>query len=90
MARILTEETGKPMQQSINEISGAQNRVDHLAGNAIKWLADEEVVVTGATLEKIVYEPLGVVANISAWNFPYNVGYNVFLYALVAGKCCLV
>ncbi len=89
LASILTSETGKPLQQSLNEIKGAQNRIDHLKQNAKKWLASETLVDSGSTHEKIVYEPLGVIANISAWNFPYNVGYNVFLYALVAGNSVL-
>lgn len=89
LARILTSETGKPLQQSINEIQGAQNRIDHLQHNAEKWLASETFVDSGKTHEKIEYEPLGVIANISAWNFPYNVGYNVFLYALTAGNSVL-
>ncbi|MCP4437650.1 MAG: aldehyde dehydrogenase family protein [Aureispira sp.] len=89
LAQILTAETGKPLQQSLNEINGAQNRVDHLKQYAEKWLASETLVDSGDTHEKIVYEPLGVIANISAWNFPYNVGYNVFLYALVAGNTVL-
>ncbi|WP_109829462.1 aldehyde dehydrogenase family protein [Reichenbachiella versicolor] len=89
LANILTSETGKPIQQSRNEINGAHNRIDHLQTNAEKWLASEKLVEEGQTLESIQYEPLGVVANISAWNFPYNVGYNVFLYALVAGNAVL-
>ena len=89
LAKILTLETGKPLQQSLNEIQGAQNRVDHLSKYAQQWLSPENLVEEGATLEKIKYEPLGVIANISAWNFPYNVGYNVFLYALVAGNSVL-
>jgi len=89
LAGILTSETGKPLQQSHNEISGAQNRIDHLQNYSKKWLSEEIVVDEGNTHEKIVYEPLGVIANISAWNFPYNVGYNVFLYALVAGNAVL-
>jgi acyl-CoA reductase-like NAD-dependent aldehyde dehydrogenase len=88
LASVLTSETGKPLQQSFNEISGAQNRIDHLKSNAVKWLR-EELIVDGDTSEKIVYEPLGVVGNISAWNFPYNVGYNVFLYALAGGNAVL-
>lgn len=89
LAQILTNETGKPIQQSLNEIRGAQNRIDHLKANAEKWLAEETVVSEGATHELIKYEPLGVIGNISAWNFPYNVGYNVFLYALVSGNAVL-
>ena len=89
LAQILTAETGKPLQQSLNEIKGAHNRIDHLKKYASKWLAEEFLCQTGDTHEKTVYEPLGVIANISAWNFPYNVGYNVFLYALVAGNAVL-
>jgi acyl-CoA reductase-like NAD-dependent aldehyde dehydrogenase len=89
LSKILTAETGKPLWQSVNEIKGAQNRIEHLKDNAKKWLAEETIISEGATVEKIVYEPLGVIANISAWNFPYNVGYNVFLYALVAGNAVL-
>ena len=89
LAQILTLETGKPLQQSLNEIQGAQNRVDHLSQYAEQWLEPELLVDQGATLEHIKYEPLGVIANISAWNFPYNVGYNVFLYALVSGNSVL-
>ncbi|ULT25949.1 aldehyde dehydrogenase family protein [Sphingobacterium sp. E70] len=89
LAEILTKETGKPITQSLNEIVGAQNRIEHLRTNASKWLSEELITTTGATREKIVYEPLGLIANISAWNFPYNVGFNVFLYALVAGNAVL-
>lgn len=86
LALVLTQETGKPLQQAKNEITGAHNRIEHIQAQAAKWLSTETVTPDGPTKEEIVYEPLGVIANISAWNFPYNVGYNVFLYALVAGN----
>lgn len=88
LAGILTSETGKPLQQSLNEIRGAHGRIEHLQANAAKWLASE-VMTEGDTREEIHYDPLGVIVNISAWNFPYNVGFNVFLYALVAGNAVL-
>ncbi|MFY0598403.1 MAG: aldehyde dehydrogenase family protein [Cyclobacteriaceae bacterium] len=88
LASTLTSETGKPIKQSRGEILGALNRVHHLEQNAVKWLKDE-VLVEANTSEMITHEPLGVIANISAWNFPYNVGFNVFLYALVAGNAVL-
>jgi acyl-CoA reductase-like NAD-dependent aldehyde dehydrogenase len=49
----------------------------------------EEVVAEGATEERIRWEPLGVVANISAWNYPYFVGTNVFVPALLTGNTVL-
>jgi acyl-CoA reductase-like NAD-dependent aldehyde dehydrogenase len=39
--------------------------------------------------ERITHEPLGVIANISAWNYPYFVGANVFVPALLAGNSVL-
>ena len=86
LARTLTTEMGKPLQQSYNELNGARSRIQFFLDHSEKWLADEWVVTQGSTQEKIVYEPLGVIANISAWNYPYLVGVNVFIPALIAGN----
>lgn len=89
LAAILTSEVGKPLQQSRNEINGASNRVVWLTENAEKYLSEEIMTETNGLTEKIVYEPLGVICNISAWNFPYNVGVNVFVPALLAGNAVM-
>ena len=86
---ILTSEVGKPLQQSKNEVNGACARIEWLAANAIQALSEEWMVETGPTREKIVYEPLGIVCNISAWNYPYLVGTNVFVPALLAGNAVI-
>ena len=86
LANTLTGEMGKPLQQAYNEINGARGRIKYFIENAAKYLAEEWVTTEGATKEKIVYEPLGVIANISAWNYPYLVGVNVFIPALIAGN----
>ncbi len=39
--------------------------------------------------ERIGQQPLGVVANVSAWNYPYFVGGNVFVPALLTGNAVL-
>lgn len=86
LAMILTNEVGKPLQQSRNEIIGATKRIQWLASNAEKYLSPETMTFEERLEEKIVYEPLGVVCNISAWNYPYLVGINVFVPALLAGN----
>ena len=86
LANLLTSEMGKPVNQAKNEINGAHGRIEYFLKNIKKWLAEEWTVTEGATKEKIVYEPLGIIANISAWNYPYNVGYNVFIPALLCGN----
>lgn len=86
LADILTTETGKPLQQAKNEINGAIARITWLTTNAEKYLSDEIMRVEGPLKEIISYEPLGIIANISAWNYPYLVGVNVFVPALLAGN----
>lgn len=88
-ARVLTSEVGKPLQQSRNEINGAGARIKWLTESAEKFLSDEVMGDDGNTKEVISYEPLGVICNISAWNYPYLVGTNVFVPALLAGNSVL-
>lgn len=86
---ILTSEVGKPLQQSRNEVSGACARIHWMAEHSEKYLSDETVRIQDGLEEKISYEPLGVVCNISAWNYPYLVGMNVLVPALLAGNTVL-
>src|SRR5690349_2452166 len=88
-AFILTQEVGKPLQQSRNEIKGGIARIQWLTGNAEKYLSDEIMKSEEGLVEKISYEPLGVICNISAWNYPYLVGINVFVPALLAGNAVM-
>ena len=89
LALILTSEVGKPLQQSRNEINGGRARIKWLTENAEKYLSDEWMTKEKNLEEKISYEPLGVICNISAWNYPYLVGINVFVPALLAGNAVM-
>ncbi len=89
LAGVLTSEVGKPLKQSMNEVNGARARIKWLTENASRYLSDEVMVKEDKLEERISYEPLGVVANISAWNYPYLVGVNVFVPALLAGNAVL-
>ncbi|MDP4263604.1 MAG: aldehyde dehydrogenase family protein [Bacteroidota bacterium] len=89
LASTLTSEVGKPLQQSRNEINGARARIKWLTDNAEKYLSDETMSSSNGMEEKISYEPLGVICNISAWNYPYLVGVNVFVPALLAGNAVM-
>ena len=89
LAADLSLEVGKPIWQSLNEVNGAKARIQFFIENSEKYLMDEWVTPEGNTREKISYEPLGVIGNISAWNYPYLVGVNVFIPALIAGNSVL-
>ena len=89
LAAILTSEVGKPLQQSRNEVNGARTRIAWLSENAEKYLSEEWMNSSANPREKIVYEALGVICNISAWNYPYLVGVNIFVPALLAGNAVM-
>ena len=89
LASVLSMEVGKPLQQARNEVNGALSRIKWLSGNAVKYLSDEIMHSEEGLEERIAYEPLGVIGNISAWNYPLLVGVNVFIPALLAGNAVL-
>ncbi|MEO8808585.1 MAG: aldehyde dehydrogenase family protein, partial [Burkholderiaceae bacterium] len=89
LAATLTAEVGKPIRQSRNEINGLLARIDFFIAQVEATLAPQQVFDEGGTREVIGLDPLGVVANISAWNYPYFVGGNVFVPALLTGNAVL-
>lgn len=89
LARTLTSEVGKPLQQSINEVNGALQRIAFFVAQSARHLSTEIVFEAPGRLEKIVYDPLGVVGVISAWNYPLLVGANAIIPALIGGNSVL-
>lgn len=89
LARITTEECGKPLRESTGEWQ--------TGANLYEWFAEEVKRHYGRVIPSrradrrimVVHQPLGVVASISAWNFPvYNIARS-WAAALAAG-CTVV
>src|SRR5215468_5983502 len=91
LARTLSEEMGKPIVQARAEIAATQARIDFFRAHVAAVLADDVVLDDAAAglRERISWEPLGVVANVSAWNYPYFAGTNLFVPALLTGNAVL-
>ncbi len=89
LATTLTQEVGKPISQSKNELNGLLPRLDYFIAQAESAVGDEQVFADGGMREHISHEPLGLVANISAWNYPWFVGCNVIVPALLTGNAVL-
>ena len=78
LAATLTAETGKPIEQSRYEIGATTNRIAFFVENVAEVLAPEQVYQdpwqampgTAKQTEIFAYDPLGVIVNISAWNYP--------------------
>ena len=89
LAQILTDEMGKPITQANNELTALRERIDFFMSAVHEAIAIETVFEGLGLTEQIAHEPLGVIANVSAWNYPYFVGANVFVPALLTGNAVL-
>ena len=89
LATTMTRETGKPIRMSRNELNGLLGRIDFFLTQTDLVLATETVFDDSGMREQIQHIPLGVVANISAWNYPWFVGCNVIVPALLTGNAVL-
>ena len=88
-ARILSQEMGKPISQAKGEVNATLMRVQWFLDNTEKCIQPYVVRKEDGIEEKISFEPLGIVGHISAWNYPYFIGTNVIVPALLTGNSVL-
>lgn len=91
LAELITKETGKPMAEAmVAEIFGVLETCRWLHHRAAKVLATENVRLNPVFLPGKraynVYEPLGVIAVISPWNYPFSIPVSTILASLAAGN----
>ncbi|MDJ0887365.1 MAG: aldehyde dehydrogenase family protein [Desulfobacterales bacterium] len=86
IAAEITAQMGKPIREAHNEFNGFFERAEHMLDTAPAVLAPDVLPVQPG-LERIVrHEPLGVVFDIAAWNYPLLIAVNVVVPALAAGN----
>ena len=91
IARLISDESGKPVTESFSmEIAPVLDLMQYFARNAEKMLKPEKIniglyALLGRT-SKIVYQPLGVVGIIPAWNYPFSIPLGEVVMALMAGN----
>ncbi len=86
----ITRQMGKPLQQSRNEINTMIDRAETMCRLAEGALADEPLPPKDGFERFIRHEPLGVVLDIAAWNYPLLIAVNVIVPALLAGNAVLI
>ena len=70
LARVCTNEMGKPIKESRSEVEKCSWVLKYYADNG-KILVQDQVINSDARKSTITFEPLGVIASIMPWNFPY-------------------
>jgi aldehyde dehydrogenase (NAD+)/succinate-semialdehyde dehydrogenase/glutarate-semialdehyde dehydrogenase len=79
---LICKEMGKDYRRASYEVAGTVQNAPYFTQDIAKALATETI---GRDTE-IQYQPLGVVAVISPWNYPLAMANNLLLPALVAGN----
>ncbi len=89
-ATIITEETGKPIQQSFAEVNKSAMVCDFYAEHAERLLSAEPIFDEGILKGKIFFEPLGVILEIMPWNFPFWQVFRCTVPTLMAGNAAIL
>ena len=90
LAKWMTLEVGKPLAEAKGEINGA--------ADIFEWNAEETKRIFGQTVESrfedtrvhVYYQPVGVVAALSPWNFPAVLSARKIATALAAGCSVII
>lgn len=85
LARLITDEMGKPIVESEGEVKKCAWNCDFYADRAPDFLADE-IVESSASRSAVVFDPLGVVLAIMPWNYPLWQFFRFAAPALAAGN----
>ncbi len=89
LARLMTQEMGKPIRASEAEIEKCALVCRYYAQNAAAFLAPE-MVPTEASASYVRFDPIGPVFAIMPWNFPFWQVFRAAAPALAAGNVMLL
>jgi acyl-CoA reductase-like NAD-dependent aldehyde dehydrogenase len=86
----ITRQMGKPLVQARREVDTMLDRADTMLRLAPSGLEDETLEPKPGLRRFIRHEPLGIVLDIPAWNYPLLIAVNVIIPALLAGNAVLM
>lgn len=90
VAADITLQMGKPLSQAKGEINRLVERAEHMMSIAPEVLADEPAPVIPKFNRYIRHEPLGVVFDVAAWNYPLLIAVNVVVPSVLAGNAVIL
>jgi acyl-CoA reductase-like NAD-dependent aldehyde dehydrogenase len=90
IAAELTWMMGRPIAHTPGEVRGFENRARTMIALAADALAPLDPGAKDGFKRYVVHEPLGVVAVIAPWNYPYLTAVNAVIPALAAGNAVIL
>lgn len=82
LAELISLEMGKDINRSLSEVAGVIHNAQYIADDVASALT----ATNASSRTQIQYQPLGVAAVISPWNYPMAMAANLIIPALVAGN----
>lgn len=71
-AELITNEMGMPISESLYDIDSGLEHIEWYINNAEKIIGNKITYEDEKEIDKIIFEPKGIVAVIIAWNFPFS------------------
>jgi acyl-CoA reductase-like NAD-dependent aldehyde dehydrogenase len=90
IAAEITWQMGRPIRHSPSEIRGFEERARYMLNVAPEALAAVQPGGKAGFARQIKRVPLGVVAVVAPWNYPYLTAVNAVLPALIAGNAVVL
>ena len=90
IARDITRMMGKPLSQAMGELKTCASRARYMMSIADAALSDVVLPPLTGFERRIVREPLGVVFDLPAWNYPLLTAVNCVVPAVLAGNAVLL
>jgi acyl-CoA reductase-like NAD-dependent aldehyde dehydrogenase len=90
IATDITRMMGKPLGQAKGEVKGMAGRARHMTSIAEASLADVPLPKVDNFERRIVKEPMGVIFDLPAWNYPLLTAVNAVIPAILAGNAVIV
>src|ERR1051326_5288556 len=90
LARLLTQEQGKPLRESVLEIRRFAHTLEHYAGLAKSIRGGYVPALDERRYGMILKKPIGVCGSIVPWNFPVSLLGNKIGPALITGNTVVV
>ena len=90
IAQDISKQMGKPLHHARGEVGGTIQRTRHMASIAEEALAPRELPPLEGIERSIAREPVGIVFDIAAWNYPLLVAVNAVVPAVLAGNSVIL
>ena len=90
IAREVTLQMGKPLAQARGELKTTVHRARVMMSLAPEALRDDPLPAVPGFTRFVRHEPVGVVLDISAWNYPLLITVNVVIPAVLAGNAVVL